>query len=71
MFIRDRNTTSLNDKDLGENRDTRNMLNIIKAIYSKTTANNTLKWRETLSDSTEIKNKKRLSILSISIQHIS
>ena len=33
------NTTSLHDKGLGESRDTRTYPNIIKAIYSKPTAN--------------------------------
>ena len=45
-------------------------LNIMKAIYSKPTANMKLngeKLKE--NDSTKIRNKKRLSILSVSIQH--
>ena len=45
-------------------------LNIIKAIYSRPTANIILNEKK-LSDSTKISNKTRLSTLSISIQHSS
>ena len=44
-------------------------LNLIKAIYSKPTAN--IKQRETHSNPTEIRNKTRSSTLSISIQYSS
>ena len=48
-------------------------LNTIKAIYSKPTDNSQhqTKWRESPSDSTEIRIKTRLSTLSICIQYSS
>ena len=42
-------------------------LNIMKAIYSKPITNIT-KWRKTQSNSTEIRNKSRLSTILIFIQ---
>ena len=44
-------------------------LNIIKAIYNKTTANIILKWRKTASLPTKIWNKTSMPTLTTAIQH--
>ena len=52
-------------KGLGETRDTRNMSKHNKSNIQQVDSQHQIEWRETQSNSTKIRNKTRLSTLSI------
>ena len=56
---------------LGEIRDTRNVSKHNKSNIQQADSQHQIKWRKTQSDSTKVRNKTRLSTLSIFIQHSS
>ena len=64
----DKNQKPLHDKGVGEIRDTRNISKHNKSNIQPADSQYQIKWKDTLSDPTKIKNKKRLSTLYISIQ---
>ena len=56
------------DKSLGESKDKRNIPKYNKGNIQQAKSQHQTKWRETQSDPTEIRNKTRLSTLSVFIQ---
>ena len=58
-------------KALERNRDTKNIHKHNKGNTQQANSQHQTKWRETPSDSTEVRKKTRLSTLSISIQYSS
>ena len=61
----------LHDKGLGEISDMRNTSKHNKNNTQQDKIQHQVKWKETQNDSTKIRNKIRLSTLSISIQYSS
>ena len=64
-----KNLTPLYDKDLGGIRDAKNMPIYYKGNIQQADSQHQIKWRETQSNYTKIRDKIRLSTLSKSTQY--